>query len=188
MSEALIQRTLETPINTLIVIAVIIALLILGGTGFLIYRFLPQIFKQIQQQIDTNSKLTQLVEANKTQTEMAFGSIKSNTEAQKEQTRAILEQTSAIKTQDLDFRHYQTLVSDSLANQSTQIASVVSQLAELSVVVEDVVTSIRRLVEKPSDCATAEEIATALRTEILSISQKRATSEIKPVDGKVAAS
>ena len=72
-AEQIAQAALQAPINNLIVVGILIALIIVLGGDFLIWKFMPVILKQIQQLIDNNIQLAKIADQNAAAAQLARG-------------------------------------------------------------------------------------------------------------------
>lgn len=172
--EQIAQAALQAPINTLVILVAVIAMLIVVGVGVLIYKFAPIILKQIQQQIEnnkqqveTNSKLATIVEQNATQAKLAMQSVDNNTTEMAKQTAAIERQTAIVQLQGKDLSSYQVLVSDTLSAHTTQIAENTASVQAIKESIDTLSNQIRTLLEDKIACADAEDRIKKLYEEIL---------------------
>ena len=121
----LLQKTLETPINTLAVILAILVVLVVIGILLLFWKFGPMILKQIQQQIDTNTKLTDAY------TDLVTTHKQISEQRKQEHTEAITEyrnQTTVLR----DIKNFQKLNNDQVADVGTKMVAVESKVETLS--------------------------------------------------------
>ena len=98
---------------------VVIAIMIIVA-----WRVVPIVVRQSQQLIDNNAKLTKIVEQNEIKVAAIDKSLDDLTGILPEltkQTTALGVQTNEIRTQTLDFRSYQTLVSDNMSHHTAQL-------------------------------------------------------------------
>ena len=148
------------PINNLIIFLAIVAMAIVLGVVFLVLKFGPGLYDLFKQQSDTNrqnadtaAKLTQIVQQNAEQSQLAFKSVDNNTIEMAKQTAAIEKQTSVIELQRIDQSAYQTLVSDNLSAHSTQVEANTREIAELKKSIDALTGQITEMLNKRDDCA-----------------------------------
>lgn len=172
-SEQLAQAALQAPINNLVILLALIALVIVLLVGFAIWKVAPAVINLFKQQADTNSKLTQLVGQHSNQLTLAIDSVDKNTTEMVKQTSAIDAQTVEIKGQSLDLRNYQTLVSDNLSAHTEQIAVNTANIVELKASIDALPEQIRLVIEDKLACAGIEALINKLRDEIFNITNKQ---------------
>lgn len=101
---------------TFIALIFIPALIILGGVIYACVVVMPTALRQIQQLIDNNTQLTKITK----ESAEGFGGMKAElvkqTTAIEKQSITVENTNEAIKTQGIDFRSYQTLMSDGFKN------------------------------------------------------------------------
>jgi predicted PurR-regulated permease PerM len=115
------EQILQITQIAFVIILFIPSLITIAVLIIVAYKFLPVMVRQVQQLIDNNSQLTKIAKQNADQiatTEQTMSGIKPELE---KQTQAIEKGNSLILTQGIDFRSYQTLVSDNMSNHSSQI-------------------------------------------------------------------
>src|SRR5258708_7449104 len=120
-AEKLFSDSLRAPVNNLVVVVAIVALVIVVGAGFLIWKFAPLIIRQIQQQIDTNAKLTNIVDKLSLQAVASQRAAEDNNAELVKQTTVLNELKNVSQVQSIDFKAYQILVSDNMANHTQQV-------------------------------------------------------------------
>lgn len=184
----LAQAALQAPINNLVVLIALLALLIMALGGFLVWKFAPALINLYKQQAETNSKLTQIVGQNSEQAKLAMSSVDKNTDEMVKQTAAIERQTNVIQAQGKDLNVYQTLVSDTLSAHTDQIAANTASVKEtkdsidaIKASIEELSKQIRDFLEGEAACAGAEEAIKKLRDEILTIVQQQEVKKTVPV-------
>jgi hypothetical protein len=181
MNETTANNLIDTPINNLALLIGILGLLIVIGIGVLISKFGPMLYRLFKEQADTTARLTTLAEQNKVQSQVTITSIAENTVELKEQT-------AAIKLQGLDFRNYQTLVSDTMSDNSERMAQTTAEIKILRISIESLGQQIKDMLDDPPLCAHVEELFKTLKNEVLELivahQIKRATQEAKPVSGE----
>jgi len=193
----IVKDALAAPLNNLVAISLILALVIVGSVVFVIWKLVPIIFKQVQQLIDNNSKLTTIAAQNAEHVKISAIALEKNTVEMTKQTNAIESQTVEIKSQSLDLRNYQILVSDNLANHSTQIEANTATLARFEATMNGLPEQLRVMIDDKLACAGIEQSIRALRAEVMQlISQqlqaKRTTGTIpivpmqSPSEGNIA--
>ena len=170
-AEQLAEAALQAPLNNLVIVVVLVALLIIVGIGFLVWRFLPVIITQIQQQLDTNQHLTTIVGQNVEQIRLTTEALTVNTREVQKQTESIDRQTNVIESQDRDLRNYQTLVSDNLSAHTEQIAvntrSIEVMRQQIEVKFADLSTQINSIIEDKKVCAGHEALIQQLRDDVI---------------------
>lgn len=176
------QAALQTPINNLVVLLALIALLIMALGGVLVWKFAPTLINLYKQQAETNSKLTQIVGQNSEQARLAMSSVDKNTAEMVKQTAAIEVQTTIIQAQGKDLSVYQTLVSDTLSAHTEQIAANTASveqakdsIAQIKESIDDLSKQIREFLEDKAACDGAEELIKKLKEEILEIVRQQQT-------------
>ncbi len=201
-----INTFVAQPINNLIVflaIAVVVALII---ALVLVGRYGPKLYNLFQQQADTNklnadttAKLTAIAAQNAEQAKLTLTSTdKLNTEMVKQtaaintSTAAIDNQTQVIQVQNLNHNAYQTLVSDGMSAVQAQVAENTAGIADMKIELKESIAAlteqINALVAKLDDkaaCADAEERMRAFRDEIkalLTQQQAKKTSDLPAVN------
>ncbi len=167
---------LQAPLNNLVVIVAILALIIVGSVIFVIWKFVPIILKQVQQLIDNNSKLTNIAAQNADQAKLSELALEKNTSELVRQTNAIENTNIEIKSQSLDFRNYQTLVSDGLNNHTNQIEANTAIIAKFEATMVALPEQIRVMIDDRMKCEGLEQLIRALRTEVVqALSQQTLT-------------
>lgn len=170
-AEQLAEAALQAPLNNLVIVVVLVALLIIVGIGFLVWRFLPVIITQIQQQLDTNQHLTTIVGQNVEQIRLTTEALTVNTREVQKQTESIDRQTNVIESQGRDLRNYQTLVSDNLSAHTEQIAvntrSIEVMRQQIEVKFADLSTQINSIIEDKKVCAGHEALIQQLRDDVI---------------------
>lgn len=170
-AEQLAEAALQAPLNNLVIVVVLVALLIIVGIGFLVWRFLPVIITQIQQQLDTNQHLTTIVGQNVEQIRLTTEALTVNTREVQKQTESIDRQTNVIESQGCDLRNYQTLVSDNLSAHTEQIAvntrSIEVMRQQIEVKFADLSTQINSIIEDKKVCAGHEALIQQLRDDVI---------------------
>ena len=178
------QAALQAPINNLVVLLALIALLIMALGGFLVWKFAPALIGLYKQQAATNEKLTQIVGQNSDQAKLAMASVDKNTNEMVKQTAAIEAQTTIIEGQGRRLNAYQTLVSDNLSAHTDQIAQNTANIAALKESIDALSEQIKNMLEDKAACADVEERITKLRDEIVALvtqQQARKTTETPAV-------
>lgn len=178
------QAALQAPINNLVVLLALIALLIMALGGFLVWKFAPALIGLYKQQASTNEKLTQIVGQNSEQAKLAMASVDKNTSEMVKQTAAIEAQTAIIEGQGRSLNAYQTLVSDNLSAHTDQIAQNTANIAALKESIDALSEQIKNMLEDKAACADVEERITKLRDEIVALvtqQQARKTTETPAV-------
>lgn len=85
------------------------------------WKFLPVMVRQVQQLIDNNAQLAKIAKQNADQIATTEKTLANITPELVKQTQAIEAGNALILTQGIDFRSYQTLVSDSMSHTTTQV-------------------------------------------------------------------
>ena len=187
-AEQLVEAALQAPLNNLVIVVALVSLVIILGVGFLIWRFLPMIIKQIQQQLDTNQHLTTIVGQNVEQIKLTTQALTSNTTEVQKVIVSIDRQTDVIKIQGRDLRNYQTLVSDNLSAHTEQIAantrSIETIREQIEVNFKDLSTQINTIIEDKNVCAGHEALIQQLRAEVIgTIKQQQINHSVAAIDG-----
>jgi len=200
-AEQLAQSALQAPLNTLVVFVALFAFVIVFGVGFLVWKFVPVILRQIQQQLETNRKLTDIVEQNSEQSKLAMQSVRDNTSEMTRQTTAIEQQTIEIKTQSADLRNYQVLVSDNLSAHTDQLTentetlkantkSIIANTETIQTIkdsIELLSNQIQSLLEDKDACKGATDIINNLRADVLAFITEQQTKRITGENNSVQA-
>lgn len=185
----LAQAALQAPINTLVVLVAIIALIIVLGVGFLMWKFAPIILRQIQQQIETNAKLTKIIEDGEKRAEQrttALSDLSKQTANQTTVLNTISEktdkQTNVLEIMGKTFGDHQIATHETVANLSDKVDGLEKTVNSNSESIVALTEQIKNLITKLEDkaaCAEAEERMRKIRDEILdkltSEQAKRAT-------------
>lgn len=166
-SEQIAQAALQAPINNLVIIVALIALFIVLLVGVTIWKVSPAIINLFKQLADNNSKLTDLSGQNSEQLRLVKETVQKNTDEMSRQTSAIEIQTVEIKTQSLDFRSYQTLVSDNLAAHTAQINANTTNIIDLKTSIDSLSEQIRTLIEDKIICASIVEAISKVREDVI---------------------
>lgn len=96
-----------------------------------------------------------------------------------QQTASIEAQTSVVSAQSLDFRNYQTLVSDGLSNHSTQVENNTAVVAALKVSIDALNIQIREVLQDTLACASIELSINRLRDEVSDFLDKQSKRNIE---------
>lgn len=172
-SEQLAQAALQAPINNLVILVALFALIILLSVIYVAWKFAPVIFKQVQQQIETNAKLTEIVGQNSEQAKLNQETLAKNNDELVKQTASIDKLVTTTSLQGIDFKAYQTLVSGNMSNHTQEIV-------QLRASIDALPEQVKQIVQDTIICSTVETIITSFRDEIITIIQnaqiKTATS------------
>lgn len=187
-AEQLAEAALQAPLNNLVIVLALMALVIILGVGFLIWRFLPIIIKQIQQQLDTNEHLSTIVGQNVEQIKLTTQAVTSNTVEAQKIIVSIDRQTDVIQSQDRDLRNYQTLVSDNLSAHTEQIAantrSIETMREQIEVKFTELSSQIETISEDKAVCAGHEALLRQLRNDVIdTIKQQQINHSVAAIDG-----
>lgn len=187
-AEQLVEAALQAPLNNLVIVVALMALVIILGVGFLIWRFLPVIIKQIQQQLDTNQHLSTIVGQNVEQIKLTTQALTSNTVEAQKIIISIDRQTDVIQSQDRDLRNYQTLVSDNLSAHTEQIAantrSIETMREQIEVKFTELSSQIETISEDKTVCAGHEALLRKLRDEVIdTIKQQQISHNAVAING-----
>jgi len=181
-AEKIVQLAQE-PVNNLVVVMAIISIIAVivavVGIGFLVWKFAPVIFKQIQQQIENNKQQTQINEQQAAILERLTSHSEKSEQTAEDNKLELVKQTSALnkiiditQVQNIDFKAYQTLVSDNMANHSSQVAANTEKIGILnekfdtiSANIELLSNQIRAILEDKVACASIEETLRTLKDE-----------------------
>jgi predicted PurR-regulated permease PerM len=165
-TEQLIQAALQAPLNNLIVFGILIALLIVLGGGFIVWRFMPIILKQIQQLIDNNTQLTKLAERNADAAEKAQQTADTDAGELVKQTGLLTSTVTLLS----DFKNFQKLNNDQVADIGTKVETLsksveqnTESIAESIEIIKRVETKIDELTLKHLDCIDLKADIAALR-------------------------
>ena len=182
----LAETAKDASLNNLVAVMAILCIILVIGIVVVIFKFAPIVLKQIQQLIDNNTQLTKIAEQNSNQVTLTEQAIQKNTSEMAKQTSAIEAQTTEIKTQSLDFRSYQILVSDGLANHSSQVESNTARVDANTAMLErfektlnELPEQLRVLIDDKLKCSGIETSIQALRDEVVQLvaqQTKRATN------------
>lgn len=192
----LYDKTLDAPINTLVVIGIILSLVIVIGVIVLIWKFAPMIFKQIQQQIENNKQQSVILERLTVQAERSTQEASSNNQELVKQTAILNDLKTITATQNLDQKNYQTLVSDNLSEHGEKIAENTENIKQLFKRFDTLETSVSELPEKWSRNLTEsrtmaiESIKTmidGLRQEVVIMVSKQHNGDLKRQTGSLTA-
>jgi len=178
------QAAFQAPLNNLVAIVAILCICLVGSVIYIAFKFAPIILKQIQQQIDTNQRLTDIADQNTKQVTLNQQSVEKQTVEMSKQTVAIDAQTTEIKAQSLDFRNYQTLVSDNLSTHTTQIEANTASITSLRQAIDDLPKQVIAAVTDKLACEGILKEIQALRYEVSQVliqQGKRATGSIQAV-------
>ena len=194
------SKALETPINTLIVLVALVAMISVLGLGFLIWKIAPFILKQIQQQIEINAKLTENVGQQNGQSKtmiQALETLGTKTDNQTTTVQTAIEkQTTVIALQNQDQCNYQTLVSDNLADHGDRITENTENIKKLFKRFDTLEESVNKLPEtwsrnlSESRTLAIESIKTmidGLRQEVVIMVGTRANGDAKRQTGTLTA-
>jgi len=187
-AEQLVEAALQAPLNNLVIVVALVSLVIILGIGFLVWRFLPMIIKQIQHQLDTNEHLTTIVGQNVEQIKLTTQAVTSNTDEARKITVSIDRQTTVIQRQGRDLRNYQTLVSDNLSAHTEQIAANTRSIETMREQIETKFTELSSQIETISDdktvCAGHEALLRQLRDDVIdTIKQQQVNHSVAAIDG-----
>jgi uncharacterized membrane-anchored protein YhcB (DUF1043 family) len=187
-AEQLAEAALQAPLNNLVIVVALVSLVIILGIGFLIWRFLPMIIKQIQHQLDTNEHLTIIVGQNVEQIKLTTQAVTSNTTEVQKVIVSIDRQTDVIKIQGRDLRNYQTLVSDNLSAHTEQIAantrSIETMREQIEVKFTELSSQIETISEDKAVCAGHEALLRQLRNDVIdTIKQQQVNHSVAAIDG-----
>jgi len=166
------QTLFLTQIAFIVIIAIpsIVTIAVMVGVA---WRFLPVMVKQMQQLVDNNAQLTKIAKQNADQnsdTQQVLAGIQPELV---KQTKAIEAGNTLISTQGIDFRSYQTLISDGMSNHTTQIEANTAKLeayaASISLLQTTLAALPAQIVQAIQDEFTCETILNEfknLRTEV----------------------
>lgn len=166
-----IMPEVSTQITQIIFLALLFipSLIVLGGVIYASVVVMPALLKQGQQLIDNNTNLTKVTE----NTEKSLASI---TPELVKQTNSIDKVVVEIRSQSLDFRSYQTLVSDGLSNHTTQVEANTIKLEANTAMLQKFETTInalpeqiRLMIDDKLACAGVEQAIRALRSEVIQL-------------------
>lgn len=178
-----IVKLAQEPVNNLVVvmaiisiIAVIVAVL---GIGVLIWKFAPVLFTQIKQTIENSRQQTEInkqqasiLERLTAHSEKSEKTAEDNNAELVKQTIVLNQLNDATKVQNIDFKAYQTLVSDNMANHSSQVAANTEKIGVMAESIdgikesiEDLSNQIRAILENHVDIVGLEEIVKKLSTD-----------------------
>jgi len=187
-AEQLVEAALQAPLNNLVIVVALVSLVIILGIGFLVWRFLPIIIKQIQQQLDTNEHLSTIVGQNVEQIKLTTQVVTSNTVEARKIITSIDRQTTVIQGQGRDLRNYQTLVSDNLSAHTEQIAANTRSIETMREQIEAKFTELSSQIETISEdktvCAGHEALLRQLRDEVIgTLKQQQIIHSVAAIDG-----
>lgn len=175
ISEHLLGRIMpevSTQITQIVFIALLLvpSLITLGGVIYAAVIVMPALLKQGQQLIDNNTNLTKATE----NTEKSLAGI---TPELVKQTNSIDKVVVEIRSQSLDFRNYQTLVSDGLTNHDAKIDANTLRLTKLELAFADLPKQIIAEIKDEFTCETILKEFQSLRAEVTrAIFQQQKTS------------
>lgn len=152
----------------LVFLAIILipSLIALGGVIYVSTQLVPVFKRQSQQLIDNNTELTKLTRQNTDVAKQNADGLNSIKTELVKQTGAIENQTTQITTQGIDFRAYQTLVSDELDNYRNQIETNTSAIKDLYNLMEQMPQKIILGIQDKLTCNTVLAEFQVLRGEI----------------------
>ncbi len=159
------QTLFLTQIAFVMIIAVP-SVVTIGVLVFVAWRFIPIMIRQMQQLIDNNKQLTKIAEQNADQIKTTETTLASITPELVKQTTAIEQGNALIMSQGIDFRSYQTLVSDNLSNHSTQIEANTASISELQMALADLPSQIIKAIKDEMTCETILNEFRNLRNEV----------------------
>lgn len=195
--EKIAEAALQAPINNLIVFGIIMALLIVFGVGFLIWKFAPIILAQIQQLIENNTKLTKIAEQNSSQAAQNSQAIGANTQAintlvgkTDEQTNMLSGLKGEVSKQTIglqDFTNFQKANNDQLAGLSEVVET---RFAALQSSMDNFGLELKAAIESKTVCVGHEETMGKILLELVGLrtlynSIKRSTGTFSAVNGEV---
>ncbi len=174
-----IMPEVSTQITQIIFLALLFipSLIVLGGVVYASAVVMPALLKQGQQLIDNNSQLTKVTG----ETEKALAGI---TPELIKQTNSIDKVVVEIRSQTLDFRNYQTLVSDNMSNHDAKIDANTLRLTKLELAFADLPKQIIAEIKDEFTCETILKEFQSLRAEVtraLFQQQKTATGTFPSV-------
>lgn len=184
----------STQVAQLAFLAVIIVpcFVVIAVGIFVSVRVLPVMLRQAQQLIDNNSKLTKIAEQNANQFKSNEITLAGIIPELKKQTEVIQSGNNEIRNQSLDFRNYQTLVSDNMSAHAQQLDvnnakldANTEVLRRFEATINALPEVLRALIEDKIKCAGIEQSIQALRYEVQQViaqQAKRSTGTI-PVIG-----
>lgn len=183
------QSTLIAQI-AFVVIIIIPALITVGLLVVVAWRFIPMMVKQMQQLIDNNAQLTKIAKQNADQFQTTQTTLASITPELVKQTKAIEAGNSLILTQGIDFRSYQTLVSDNLSHHTSQIDAntekvnmAIASMSQLEITLANLPAQIVLAIQGELDCEKVLNEFRNLRTEVTRVmfQQQRSTGTFPAV-------
>jgi len=166
-----------------VIILFIPSLITIGVLIVVAWKFLPVMVKQVQQLIDNNAQLTKIAKQNADQFSTTEKTLAGITPELERQTKAIEAGNSLILTQGIDFRSYQTLVSDNMSNHSAQIEALKTAFDALP-------QRVLAAIDDSPKCQSILKEIQALRYEVGQVlnqqQAKRATGTMAKVDGEAS--
>jgi hypothetical protein len=173
-TEQIIQAALQAPINNLVVFGIIVALLIVLGSGFLVWKFMPIILNQIQQLINNNTKLTELAEKTAAQAEKAQQSADKNA-VEMVKTNSLLTDQNVLLT---DFKNFQKLNNDQTADVGKKVEtltttvdkipeSITSLKADITARIDQISEKLDELLKDRADCTGFKAEWDTFRRDVL---------------------
>ena len=159
----------QTLFLTQVVFVVIIAIPSIVTIAVLVFvavRFIPIMIRQMQQLVDNNAQLTKIAAQNADQNKATEITLSTITPELVRQTAAIETGNALIMTQGIDFRSYQTLVSDNLSNHSAQIETNTASISELQSALADLPSQIVKAIKDEITCETILNEFRNLRNEV----------------------
>lgn len=172
------------------IIILVPSFIAIGVISYLAIRFVPTMVKQMQQLTDNNAQLTKIAQQNATQFASTQSTLAAITPELVKQTHAIEDGNALIVTQGIDFRSYQTLVSDNLSHYGTQIDAntakvdaALANVAQLQLTLAQLPAQIVLAVQNELDCESVLNEFRALRAEVTRamFQQQRATGTFPSV-------
>lgn len=182
-------------VTTLTGLAFIIIILVpsLAGLGMVAYlgiKFVPTSVKQMQQLTDNNAQLTKIAQQNADQFTSTTATLANITPELEKQTKAIERGNELILTQGIDFRAYQTLVSDNLSHHTTQIEAntgkveaALQSVVRLETTLAALPTLIVEAIQNELECQTVLNEFRSLKMEVTRamFNQQKATGTFPAV-------
>lgn len=177
------NNALNAPLNSLIAIIAIASLfvsfVVVGCVIFLAYKFGSPVVSQYQQQLDTNKRLTDIAEQNTKQVAIQQVAMEVQTAEMKKQTLAIDAQTVEIKTQSMDFRNYQTLVSDNMSAHDLKIEANTANILSLVALFDTLPQKIIEAIIDEMSCKAVLKEFQALRYEVTNVLSQMQAKRVK---------
>lgn len=192
-AEQLIAAAAEAPLNNLVILLALFALVIVLAGLFVIWKFVPPLYNLYKQQAETNAKLTQIVQQNSSRVGQVQVALSQNNTGMMDLGVKIDTQTNTlaevIKQQNKEYHDYQVLVSDNLSshdsvlsNNTDALVDNTSKIEALTVSIDSLKVQLEAAINERRDCGDQDGIMGKLLLEVVrlrtELQQRRSTGEV----------